>query len=86
MTRQGYRIDVRRIDDFPARELYALLKMRVDVFIVEQDCVFADLDGKDLDAWHLRLLDGDELLGAARIFAPAGAGEPESGAALAHPR
>ncbi|MNL43084.1 putative acyltransferase [compost metagenome] len=50
--------------------------MRVDVFVVEQKCPYPELDGKDTDALHLRLLEGGELLAAARILAPHGADDP----------
>lgn len=66
----GYDVDVRRADAFSAPDLYRLMKLRIDVFVVEQKCPYSDLDGKDLDALHLRLLHKDDLLAAARIFAP----------------
>lgn len=76
MTTPAYRADVRGIDDFSARAFHDLLKLRCDVFVVEQKCPYPELDGKDIDALHLRLLDGDELLAAARILVPHGDGEP----------
>lgn len=36
--------------------------------MVEQDCVYNDLDGKDLDAWHLFLSEGDEIIAVSRIL------------------
>ena len=56
--------------ELSAHALYALLKLRVDVFVVEQKCPYPELDGKDDDALHLMLKEGDELLAAARLFAP----------------
>ncbi|ARO24212.1 GCN5-related N-acetyltransferase protein [Rhizobium sp. TAL182] len=44
--------------------------MRVDVFVVEQNCPYPELDGKDIDALHLRLLEGGDLLAAVRILKP----------------
>jgi Predicted acyltransferase len=76
MSGTGYRVDVRRMDEFSAADLYALLKLRVDVFVVEQKCPYNEIDGKDPEALHLRLLEGDELIAAARIFAPAGPEKP----------
>lgn len=70
MAAEPYKADVRRTDEFSAVELYALLKLRVDVFIVEQKCPYPELDGRDLDALHLRLLAGSEILAAARILPP----------------
>lgn len=76
MTNLGHRVDVRRADELSAREFYALLKLRVDVFVVEQKCPYPELDGKDMDALHLRMLAADELVAAARILPPLHAGAP----------
>ena len=42
-----------RFDDLEPRHLYALLRARGEVFIIEQRCAFLDTDGVDLHAWHL---------------------------------
>ena len=42
-----------RLEDLAARELYAVLAARQQVFTVEQHCAFQDADGYDLAAWHL---------------------------------
>lgn len=76
MSGTSYRVDLRRMDEFSAAELYALLKLRVDVFVVEQKCPYSEIDGKDPEALHLRLLEGGELVAAARLFAPDGASKP----------
>ncbi|MFS2154341.1 GNAT family N-acetyltransferase [Rhizobium sp. Rhizsp42] len=76
MTQPNYTVDARRLDELSAVELYALLKMRVDVFVVEQNCPYPELDGKDADALHLRLLQHGDLIAAARIFAPADQNAP----------
>jgi ElaA protein len=70
IAQPNYTVDARRLDELSAVELYVLLKMRVDVFVVEQNCPYPELDGKDADALHLRLLQAGELIAAARIFAP----------------
>jgi ElaA protein len=61
------------MEAFSAEALYALIKLRVDVFVVEQACAYPELDGKDHDAVHLRLLAEDETLAYARLL-PAAAG------------
>jgi ElaA protein len=43
----------KRFDDFEPRELYAVLRARIEVFVIEQRCAFLDTDGVDLHAWHL---------------------------------
>lgn len=70
MAPTTYTTDIKGLDEFSARELYDLLRMRVDVFVVEQNCPYPELDGKDIDALHLRLLEGAELLASARILKP----------------
>lgn len=49
-----------RFADLDAATLYALLRLRVDVFVVEQECPYPELDGRDTDpgTWHL-WQDGD---------------------------
>lgn len=63
-------------------ELYELLALRAEVFVVEQTCPFQDLDGLDRreGVWHLLGYRGDLLAAYARIMAP-GIGD-ESGAAI----
>lgn len=76
MNGVAYEVDVRRMDELSPGDLYAMLKMRIDVFVVEQKCAFAELDGKDPEALHLRLLAGKELLASTRIIAPSGIDGP----------
>ncbi|HEY0091797.1 MAG TPA: GNAT family N-acetyltransferase [Flavobacterium sp.] len=51
-------------------ELYDLLRLRSDVFVVEQNCVYADLDGKDSTALHLVGVNNGKIIGYARLFKP----------------
>lgn len=64
------------IDDLTPRALYAMLKLRVDVFVVEQKCPYPEIDGNDYDAFHLRVLDGEELAASLRVLPPETAGKP----------
>lgn len=66
----AYKVILSGLDELSPRELYDMLRMRVDVFVVEQKCPYPELDGKDVDALHLRLMDGKELVGSARIRKP----------------
>jgi len=56
-------------------ELYAIIKLRNAVFVVEQHCVFQDADDKDQYCHHLAGVAGDELAAYARIV-PAGISYP----------
>lgn len=58
-------------DSLTVKELYAILKLRSEIFVVEQNCVFLDIDGKDLSCQHLMLYQNKELMAYARIV-PAG--------------
>lgn len=60
----------RTFDALAAGELYAALRLRSDVFVVEQNCVFTDIDGKDEAALHLLAWVGDAFGGYLRVFAP----------------
>lgn len=54
-------------------ELYAILRLRSEVFVVEQDCVFLDMDGKDLQGQteHLMAWKNGALLAYCRLLEPA---------------
>lgn len=65
-----------KLDDLTPRALYAMLKLRVDVFVVEQNCPYPEIDGKDYDAFHLRILDGEELAASLRVLPPEQDGKP----------
>lgn len=67
----AYKVVLSGLDELSPRDLYAMLKLRVDVFVVEQKCAYPELDGKDLEALHLRLLLGKELVASARLRKPA---------------
>ncbi|TAF96723.1 MAG: GNAT family N-acetyltransferase [Cytophagia bacterium] len=51
------------------KELYAILALRAEVFVVEQNCPFQDPDGQDLVAWHcLGTSESGQLLAYTRLF------------------
>ena len=51
-------------------EIYDILQLRVQVFVVEQDCVYQDIDGKDQSALHILGYEGSKLVAYARVFKP----------------
>ena len=61
---------VARFDELDARDVHDLLRLRQDVFVVEQDCVFHEIDGRDPVAWHLLGRRDDRLVAYARVFEP----------------
>ena len=61
--------------DLTRDEFHAILRLRVDVFVLEQECAYGDLDGKDLRSWHVWAEDQSSSTGAsavsyARVLAP----------------
>jgi ElaA protein len=63
-------IRVASFRDLDTTTLYTLLKLRGDVFVVEQKCFYADLDGRDTEPGtrHVWLARGDEMLAYLRIL------------------
>lgn len=59
-------------------ELYAILKLRSEVFVVEQDCVYLDMDDNDQHCWHMMGFNGDRLVAYMRIL-PVGIEEENAG-------
>lgn len=54
--------------ELTADELYAALRLRSEVFVVEQGCAYLDLDGKDSRCWHLMGCDGGHLVAYLRVI------------------
>ena len=63
--------------DLNTLELYALLQLRSEVFVVEQNCVYQDVDGFDQDAYHVFALIDDQIVAYTRLLPP-GAKYPEA--------
>jgi len=55
--------------DFTPQHLYAYLQLRSEVFVVEQNCVYQDLDNLDQDSLHVLVYDAHLLVACARIVA-----------------
>ena len=63
---------LKSFDDLTNRELYDILKLRIDVFVVEQHCPYSDPDGKDThpEAQHLFVQNADMIVACARLLPP----------------
>lgn len=61
-------IKILKFEDFNVQEIYEVLKLRCEVFVVEQDCVYQDLDGKDNKALHILGYEDGLLIAYARCF------------------
>lgn len=70
------RWEFKTFDALTAAEVYALLKLRSEVFVVEQNCVFLDMDDKDQMCHHLLGYKGNLLAAYTRIV-PMGVSYPD---------
>jgi len=64
------KIEVKTFEALTKQELYSLLQLRSEVFGVEQDCVYQDIDGKDQKALHVLGIKNDKIVAYTRIFKP----------------
>ncbi|MCB1705303.1 MAG: GNAT family N-acetyltransferase [Halioglobus sp.] len=64
-------------DELGTSLLYAVLQLRQQIFVVEQDCAYLDLDGRDQGAMHMLCTRGEQLLAYQRCLPP-GLNYPES--------
>lgn len=61
-------IKEKTFEELTTAELYELLQLRSEVFVVEQDCVYQDIDGKDQKALHILGYENDRLVAYTRCF------------------
>ena len=60
----------KNFDELSIDELYAVLHLRQEVFIVEQDCPYLDADNSDQNAFHLLCYEDNKLIAYLRAFKP----------------
>ena len=63
-------IVVKSFKEINTQELYDLLQLRSEVFVVEQQCIYQDIDGKDQKAIHVLGYKDSHLVAYTRLFAP----------------
>lgn len=63
-------IAVKKFNELSLQELYDILQLRSEVFVVEQDCVYQDIDGKDAEALHVIGKKDNEIIAYTRCFRP----------------
>ena len=59
----------KHFSELSAREWHDIAKIRMEIFIIEQDCIYLDLDNKDLDAIHVFAEQNKEIVAYARLLA-----------------
>mgnify|MGYP001823738925 CR=1 FL=1 len=63
-------IKVKTFPELSTQELYDILQLRSEVFVVEQDCVYQDIDGKDQNALHVLGYKNETIVAYTRLFKP----------------
>ena len=61
---------LKTFDSLAPHELYAILQLRTEVFVVEQTCIFQDMDNRDQQCYHLMCWKGDLLIAYTRLVPP----------------
>ena len=59
---------IKKFEELTNIELYKILQLRQDIFIVEQACIYPDIDDRDEHAYHLTAFEGGKLVGYLRIL------------------
>ncbi len=77
---------LKKFNELSALEMYEILKLRSEVFVVEQNCVFLDMDDRDQFAHHLQGRINGQLAAVVRILPPGLAyQEPSIGRVVSSP-
>lgn len=76
MSENKYQWVCKTFQELSVNELYSLLRLRSEVFVVEQNCVFLDLDNKDQYCYHILGWDGKTLVAGTRLV-PKGVSYPD---------
>lgn len=63
-------IKTKKFNELTITELYSVLQLRSEVFVVEQDCVYQDIDNKDQKALHVLGFKEDKIVAYTRVFKP----------------
>ena len=61
-------IFIKHYTELTRDELYEILRARAEVFVVEQNCPYQDLDQKDIDAYHVYMKEDGEIVGYLRVL------------------
>ena len=61
-------LKIKHFNELTLSELYEIMKSRQEVFVVEQDCVYLDADGKDKNAYHVFIEEGGKVIAALRVL------------------
>ncbi len=68
--KSGLTWQCKSFEQLSAPELYELLALRAEIFVVEQDCPYQDLDYEDQSSYHIQCKKDGALVGYMRLIAP----------------
>lgn len=60
----------KQFNELNVQEFHDILKLRIDVFVVEQNCIYHELDDKDQYALHVYAKDDEKIVAYSRVFQP----------------
>ncbi|UTJ06251.1 GNAT family N-acetyltransferase [Arcobacter roscoffensis] len=62
------KIEIKNFNELTNTEIYNILKIRAEVFVVEQNCLYNDIDDKDLEAIHMFIKEGSNIVAYLRVL------------------
>ncbi|WP_028856880.1 GNAT family N-acetyltransferase [Psychrilyobacter atlanticus] len=63
-------LEIKKFNELTVEELYEILRVRSEVFVVEQNCVYNDQDGKDIESIHIMIVEGAKIMAYLRVIKP----------------
>jgi ElaA protein len=70
MTEKKIASIIKSFDELTPHQLYDCLRLRSAIFVVEQNCIFLDMDNKDQECYHLMLYQDNVLVAYSRLVPP----------------
>lgn len=64
------KVEVKKFNELTLEELYEIFRLRSEVFVVEQECIYNDIDGKDIDSLHVMIKDSGRIEAYLRVIKP----------------
>ncbi|HAS79641.1 MAG TPA: GNAT family N-acetyltransferase [Fusobacteriaceae bacterium] len=63
-------VEIKKFDELTGREIYEILKIRSEVFVVEQNCIYNDVDEKDMESVHIFFKEKEKIISYIRVIKP----------------
>ncbi len=60
--------EIKKFNELSTEELYKILQLRSEVFVIEQECIYQDCDKKDMEATHLFCIEEGKVIATLRIL------------------